>query len=90
MAPLAPLQPLAPLPAPSSSGGAGNAILSGIGEAALDVALPGSSAIFGVSASRLIAIIVGLIVIAAAVFSFKPVRETVVGVSKIAAKAAVA
>jgi hypothetical protein len=80
---------LTPPPAPSFSGGVGSTIVKEVAKAALNVASPGAGEIFGVSASRLIAIAVGLIVVAVAVFSFRPVRETVVGVSKNAAKAAV-
>jgi hypothetical protein len=84
---LTPIAPLAPIPSIPSIGAAlpGASVANKI----LGAAIGGPAALlFGVSASRLIAIAVGLILVAAAVFSFKPVRETVVGVSEKAAKAA--
>lgn len=82
------LQPLTPPPAPSFQSGVGQRIMKEVGKAAANAAVEGTGRLFGVSASRLVAIAVGLIIVAAAVFAFRPVRETVVGVSEKAAKVA--
>lgn len=89
---LPPLVPLTPPPAPSITGGVGTAAKVVLGVASGGLYNPFSDApnLFGVSASRLIAIIIGLIVLAAAVFSFRPAREVIVGTAKTAAKAAAA
>lgn len=84
LTPIVPLTPLVPLGSSSASNTASSAVNKILG-----AAIGGPAALlFGVSASRLIAIAVGLILVTAAVFSFKPVRETVVGVAKDGAKAA--
>lgn len=86
-----PFPSLPSLTPPSFTGGvnsgSGTSVADKAATAALGVVTGGTSLLFGVSAGRLIAIIVGLIIIAAAIFSFRPVRETVVGVAKTAAVA---
>lgn len=83
LTPLTPLAPLADVTLPSAN------TVSNAANKILGAALGGPAALlFGVSASRLIAIAVGLILVAAAVFSFRPAREVIVGTAKKGAEVA--
>lgn len=61
-----------------------------LGRAAPASVAAASTGFFGFNIERITTILVGLILIAAGVFLFKPVRETVITAGKVAGKAAAA
>lgn len=62
----------------------GSRVMGAIGDAATGGALSAS----GLTVQRVVIVILGLLLIAAGIFAFKPVRETVVETAKTGAKAA--
>lgn len=71
---------------PSVSTQVGKAAISALTGGLSDVVTGGS----GITVQRVVMLIVGLLLIAAGIFSFKPVRETVIETAKTGAKAAAA
>src|SRR5579871_3966276 len=69
--------------ATASPSSTASTVASAIGTAAVNALVPDAS-LFNISLSRAVAIGLGILLIAAAIFSFRPVRETVIEGAKTA------
>lgn len=83
-----PLPELNSLPTLGDFGQAAKDAATAAAKAAATGALPGTGLIFGFSAGNIVIIILGLLLIAAGIFSIKEVKETAGTVAKVAASAA--
>jgi hypothetical protein len=81
-------------PAGTSTSGNSSPLLGGstpagaVAGAIAGTIFPGAGLLFGMPTQRIVLIALGLLLIAAGIFAFRPVRETVIETAKTGAKAA--
>lgn len=90
--PLPPLNPLPPIAGDNISPASSPSVGSVVTDAALNIASGGAygaaKSVTKLSVQSIVAILLGLLLIAAGIFSFREVRTTVIATGKTAAKAA--